>query len=465
METIGSVKEKLFTLETELNLFDKKISGIMYWERIRFFVHRKILVQCGLQGQPQRKIKKNYVWYLKKLRSVLSSLVSRNPFFSRNVEVVFWGHPRRIQNDRGRWEDIYCDPLIKATKNKYLYIEPFFSDQHFTPTEIPSVKYEDVISLLGFLRKFLVKVFLTERENEELYIIEKAFNKSFGFSLPIKKMATETVRLSKAKEPIIEYWLSKIKPKLIILVPSYGNENLISVAKKLFIPTAEIQHGIIGKYHMGYSFPRNLKKHTFPDYFLTFGKLWKDEMRFPIPDENVIELGFPHYTISEKRKKGQRKENIAVIISQGAVGKWLSRFAVGLSNSPLKPNGYKVLYKLHPGEYDRWEEDYPWLKENRTIEIVSGEKKLYDMLSIAKMQIGVFSTALFEGIGLGCKTYLLKLPGVENVEVLKKYPGVNLISTEGEVDWEVEELPDANVSLLFANDWEKNYRCFIKRFV
>ena len=39
-------------------------------------------------------------------------------------------------------------------------------------------------------------------------------------------------------------------------------------------------------------------------------------------------------------------------------------------------------------------------------------------MSISKIQIGVFSTAIYEGLGLSCNTFLYNLNGVEYMQAL-----------------------------------------------
>lgn len=77
-------------------------------------------------------------------------------------------------------------------------------------------------------------------------------------------------------------------------------------------------------------------------------------------------------------------------------------------------NDFEILYKLHPGEFARWQdyESLCKLAEQPNVRIVK-EGNLYELLAGAGYQIGVFSTAVYEGIGFGCRTLLLDLPGVE----------------------------------------------------
>lgn len=67
--------------------------------------------------------------------------------------------------------------------------------------------------------------------------------------------------------------------------------------------------------------------------------------------------------------------------------------------------------------------DYTYLVEankyNNLI-IVEDEIPLYELLATSEFLIGVYSTVIFEGLTLQCKTILLDLEGVEFLEYLIK---------------------------------------------
>ena len=78
--------------------------------------------------------------------------------------------------------------------------------------------------------------------------------------------------------------------------------------------------------------------------------------------------------------------------------------------------GYQVIYKLHQGELVGWKEKFPWLDSSGITVIDHDRCNLYALLAESRIQIGVCSTALYEGMAFGCATYCLDLPGVEIME-------------------------------------------------
>ena len=95
------------------------------------------------------------------------------------------------------------------------------------------------------------------------------------------------------------------------------------------------------------------------------------------------------------------------------------------------------------------------------LEIVDTDTpSLYTLLAQSCWQIGVYSTALFEGIALGCQLILVDLPGIEHMAPLLKTGRVQLVKTPEEIQFtETEGFADLREEL-FASDWRSNWRKF-----
>jgi hypothetical protein len=71
---------------------------------------------------------------------------------------------------------------------------------------------------------------------------------------------------------------------------------------------------------------------------------------------------------------------------------------------------------------------------------------LYELFAQSEYQIGVFSTAIYEGLTLNCKTVLLDFPGVEYMEYLIEEDIVKFAKN-------AEEL----TKFIKVDDFEQNY--------
>ena len=248
-------------------------------------------------------------------------------------------------------------------------------------------------------------------------------------------------------------------PKILIEVNSYCFNCLLfnELAKKRGIKIIELQHGVIGKDNIAYNFYRKINLDTFPDYIFLFGDFWKKNVNFPITKKQLIVTGFPYMEnqLNNYKNHNNRIDNVQNIlfISQGTIGKKLSKLAIDL-NEIINHKKYKIIYKLHPGEYDRWKREYPWLL-NKSIDIIDNNTKdIYYFFQRSKYQVGVYSTALFEGLHFDLTTIIYKVNGHENVEDLYKKGYAILVSSAKEIKNNLENYKKVIIDKEFL--WKSN---------
>jgi len=150
-------------------------------------------------------------------------------------------------------------------------------------------------------------------------------------------------------------------------------------------------------------------------------------VEFPIPENHVISVGFPFFDMERSKFGNEEKKDQIVFISQGTIGEKMSKFAVELK--ARQDFAMDLVYKLHPGEYARWKQDYPWLVGSGIKVVDDDSIPLYKLLMQSKILVGVYSTVVYEGLGLGLRTFLLKLPGVEIMNELIKSQALAVVST------------------------------------
>jgi hypothetical protein len=211
------------------------------------------------------------------------------------------------------------------------------------------------------------------------------------------------------------------------------------IAKQHGIKTIELQHGTMGSGHVAYNFYKRNSLESFPDHLFLFGDYWKDVTMFPIKENQIHVTGSPYYEvkINDAINVSSAEDNdpkVILFVSQWSTGEKLSKIAVELSNL-IQSSMFRIIYKLHPGEYANWTNRYPWLAESRcTIEVVSNNlRDIYHYLSLADYQIGVNSTTLYEGLGFNLKTFIVKLPGWETLEDLIERDIAKLVNSASEL--------------------------------
>lgn len=438
--TLKEVTEKFFQLEDELDLFNRDIDGVRFWERRRFTIYEQILQSIGIGGLANIRTERTFVNIAKNLLLLAKNLVIKNPYFVSPSEILFLGSPRRKLQEDGKWWDIYCDPIIEDLKRNYVYFEFPYVNRHFIPAKTKNIRYLDLAKNSGLIKYELrlVAIKLTKEDKLLIRNIQDLIYSQFNVNINLEDIVRQDLLVRRSTLPLYQRILEKVKPKLVIVVCSYGHETFIEACKVMNIPVAELQHGIISHYHLGYSYPGpNRTKRTFPDYFLAFGEFWENCLEYPIPNERIYSVGFPYLEKEAKKYINVPQKGQILFISQETIGKELSKFAVELS----KRNNfaYKIVYKLHPSEYLQWQRNYPWLIDTDIRIIDNDSVPLYRLFAESKVQLGVGSTAIYEGLFFGLKTYLLNLPRIEDMEPLIKNQYATVVTSVDELIAKLED--------------------------
>lgn len=425
---MSSTPSEFTSFELEHSLFEVRIDGVPIWERVRFHVFRQIKEQNGT-GQAHTEVGDSWQDYIRGAGLFLKNLVINNPYFTSSKEIIYVGHHRRKKQEDGYWWDIYCDPIHDACDQDYIHLEKPHQLSHLRPARTANLRYLDLIVFGGTLQQ-MVGVngpTIPEAEQSRLEDTRDAIRDQFDADVDLLSMAQEVLHVRQTTLPLYRRLLERVDPELAVVVVSYERETFIEACKEQGIPVIELQHGVIYENHFGYSYPGPRTKETFPDYLLTFGEFWNNAVEFPIPDDRVISAGYPYLEQSVDKYNETDIKDQLLFISQGTIGEQLSKFAVEVDQSP--EIHHDIVYKLHPGEYDRWRTAYPWLVDTEIEVIDSSEPSLYQLFSKSWGQIGVYSTAIYEGLHFDLETYLYECSGEEILQPLLDNGTAKLVSS------------------------------------
>ena len=133
-------------------------------------------------------------------------------------------------------------------------------------------------------------------------------------------------------------------------------------------------------------------------------------------------------------------------------------------NKTLKKNkNIYFSYKAHPKENLEFVQKF--LKDNKiskNIKIIKGNKNIYDLFITHKVQIGVFSTSIYEGYNFNLKTLILKVPGWESSLFMKKLTNVYFIKNYREFYTSLKTKNKKFSNILFKKNSYKNYLDYFK---
>lgn len=422
-----SIIDKFLKFEENKNLFNLNICGIKFWHIIRFRIYSEIIRKINKTQINHPKKKTSYLILLD-LKNLLTSIY-KSPFFLRNKRTIIFNHPRKVINENGFYECKYTEYL--TNHDAYVFEAPF-QDRHLRPTKTKNLYYLDTIlylgrigSMLGLLRQ------LKNKDDNTLHDLKKSILEEFNIEiLNLHSLALKLTFKHLTISYLARLILKRIKPMQIITTVAYSDINMpfIEQAKKLGIKTIEVQHGIMGKEHVAYNFLRKQNLNWYPDEIWVWNEFWATNSRFPISNEKIKIKGFPFLEkfISVKDKQNTQKKQI-LIISQGPFSNKLMDLTLKL-NSKIDNSIFTVAFKPHPSEVEADKNKFIKLSNNG-IKIIS-ETNIYKTFDESYAQVGVNSTALFEGIEFGLKTFILKN---DNSDIFKNNYDVILIENEDDI--------------------------------
>lgn len=423
IKDLKELREFILYLENKYDLLNFEIDGVKPWQFMRVSIDYNLGKVARLMETPHTKL--SFKYKIKNAFNLLKNCIVHNPFLAKQVDIVIFSHPR-VKKVDGEYIDIYTkyfiDELIKENKN-FIEIESPYLGKHLAKY----YKYKYYIDFILVVRNLFYRfISIHDDKSKEIKIIEKEIKDKVG-NYNLKLLFIKIVKFYKIEYFLYKKLFQKIKPKQIYVVVSYSFGAMIKAAKDLGIEVIEFQHGNFSKFHFGYYFGEDKQElDYFPDKFLVWNEYWKNHINFPIEDKNVIIRKFDyleyrkHFYAHIKKVPKQ-----AVVLSQGVLG---DRIAKKILDNWNRFKNFNIIYKLHPGEYERYKEyrNLIKLEKKYNVKIVT-DIDLYELFASSEYQIGVFSTALYEGVEFGCKTILLDLPGIEEMESFVKMYEVEVV--------------------------------------
>lgn len=410
----------LLQVEEKYHLPEDDIDGFSYW-----IFHREAFMAKMLENKDHYgasyQVGGLSAWARLKLRcGMMKNAVFHKSVPLINADLMVFNHERRVRSG-DRFDCIYTDEIAKCFSNVVVFERPY-KQQHLRPVGTDNLVYTDRIEVLATISLLFHKVVLKngyERIREQVRTkikpacdeIAQVMQVDYDIE-EIVTMMSDGYFLYQRKKELFDAEIKKYQPKAILEVVGDNVDCMIvnELAAAQNIPTIELQHGVTGREHTAYNYPEGITVKQFPQYFFTFSPYWCTEARYPIPPDHCRAVGFPHLERNAERFLGIEKDakKIILFISQKPVGKELSDIAVELERK-IDKNVYRIIYKLHPGEYDSWKTDYPELAKTGIEVIDNYETELYYLFAISTYQIGgLSSTAIFEGLYFGLQTFIYR---------------------------------------------------------
>jgi len=189
------------------------------------------------------------------------------------------------------------------------------------------------------------------------------------------------------------------------------SSGIVAAAQDLGLVTAEFQHCTLSPYHFGYHYPGRPFVPYATNWLLSFGSFWNQVIDRP-SNMRVAVVGSQN--LARTTSATHRTPHQVLVLSQDTIGaRLLEATILAARESP----DWTFVFRPHPFDdlegYCRRIDQQPEKLAN--LRISGPDEDTYQLLATTDVQIGVYSTALFEGMALGARTIILDLPGAERM--------------------------------------------------
>lgn len=309
-----------FEENSKLYSFRLKDTNLSMWMLMRGMFISSITDDKESQGTNTSNY--NYTNRTPIKKNLLCKFFTRNPFFLGKKDILFacWGYNLLKQNSNNlAYYDLIMPYLrMYPQKTSLIMTGDVYNEYELTPA-FPNWGMDDIfwsiLRLRTFKKRLLnnIKIIKKNKENAQIKGIKDkenidAFLTFLTRTLPIPfddkliKSAKEKLDwYSIASNDIIaiyKHYLNIVKPKIVIICcasyPTIITTSLIIACRNQGIPTAELQHGFVGKYHCYYHYSNFVLNNSecnigLPDFFLTFGEYWNGRLSIP---QKCFTLGY-----------------------------------------------------------------------------------------------------------------------------------------------------------------------------
>jgi hypothetical protein len=185
----------------------------------------------------------------------------------------------------------------------------------------------------------------------------------------------------------------------------------VAAAKRAGLRVIEPQHGVISSMHPRLSWKEEIGGAYLPDEFWQWGSYWGEALPASV---KRVTIGAPSF-LTEQR--GVAKNRQLLVIGQPQQSKNIIQFVRFIAASV---KNLEVVFKPHPQE--KSDEVLAILDSfgdrPANLRVESPTAETLPLIAQSEFVVGVYSTALFEAVALGCKVGVLKLDGWKHVHTL-----------------------------------------------
>lgn len=388
------------------------------WPIVRMRVFNELSLRTGLHGVAH-PVRRSTADKARLVGRHLGSLATANPFLTRrSYDALVVPHPRKPGG-----AEIYSDALRDRLGDSALVLDTRINGDGLLPG---ASTLDFFTSSAGAEARLRARRGLPAADADRAAAVTDALQRRTGVRLPLTGLLSRELAKHLRLRGLYRRLLRRRGADTLYVVVSYFQQHVSGAAKDLGLRVVELQHGAITPYHLGYSYPGRPEVPGAPDELWCFGSYWAETVELPAGMSTTV-VGAPFIRRLTEAEQAAKDPRLVVVASQGTIGTELLPVARTLAE--LRPD-LQVVFRPHPSEHLS---DYLALPAAAdppaNLRITDAELTL-TLQTRATYQVGVSTTALFEGMVLGCRTAVVKLPGWEYLQPAVER-GDALLATDG----------------------------------
>ena len=410
--TPAQALSRVSELEAAHDLFRLDVEGWSAWALLRYAVTAAMAYpSMAAGGTPSPG---------SRLRQALGSLTEVARLRPAKVLVKTYSTARGDLVD-GKYKDVYFDDLLIAlgsfskieSVNHLAFAER--SRRAWVPTDLNTSGLELSAGLLGRIKPPRD----AERVAGELAAFIRGPLGVDGFGQAFITRHLAHFAWSKRLHAML---LRRVRPEIVMIADNFDFP-LVAAAKEAGVPTVELQHGVLDRFHAGYAWPASLagKRERLPlvDYVFTYGRHWGDVLdQLPFWRGRVRNVGSLRMD-AYRRLPIQRPAGSFTVLctTQGVDGAALAEFLCRFMVLARPHLPVRLVVKVHPvydGDMAVYRAVLAGQPDVSVLQASEGVPTI-ELLKSSHLHVSISSACHFEALALGTPTAIVPFAHCEDV--------------------------------------------------
>lgn len=414
--TVAALCEAIWEAEARFGLLDWEVGGVKPWQARRFAIFQSLATQLNLINEGPDELPRPWNDRMRHHARLAWGSLIQNPFRGpEKYDVLVFEGPRSAKVGAAR-VCLYTHAITTELSRQGKRVQ--LLDTHLGGVHEKSAdsrrRFLDAVGIESGLRFRASRWAAPASDLAYLRGAEEHLTRTLAMPVELGWLLAPGVARFLASYAPYRRLLQRRQPREIFCVGAYSVlPPLVAAARHLRMKVTEVQHSVVSRYHLGYSYPvapESGRAEYLPDRFLAWRGPWNRIENIPC----AVETTSAPWELRASNFAGAVKQpRLMVVLSQPVIAR---RLIAALLERSDALRSFEVVVKLHPAELSdpRLRHAFTSLRGLENMRIATTDD-LPELLSRASFQVGVYSSALYEGIDLGCRTLLVPLPGIEHV--------------------------------------------------